>query len=74
MTRATSTLHIIEYKLPTAYIQMTVSCRQRDLTGTVVHIPYSQSSAGDLRVQLYCGTVPDFHLRFMKKLDRKSVV
>ena len=37
-------------------------------TGTVVHLPYSQSSAGDLRVQLYSGTVPDLHVRFMNLL------
>ena len=42
------------------YIQLTVNCRQRKLTGTAVHIPYSQSSAGDLRVQLYRCTVPEF--------------
>ena len=35
------------------YIQLTVNCRQRKLTGTDVLLPYSQSSAGDLRVQLY---------------------
>ena len=35
------------------YIQLTVNCRQRKLTGTDVLLPYSQSSAGDLRVQLF---------------------
>ena len=39
-------------------------CKQS--TGTAVHIPYSQSSAGDLRVQLYFCTVPNLRLRFLK--------
>ena len=38
-------------------------------TGTVVHIPYSQSSAGDLWVQLYCCTVPDFPSPLYEKAD-----
>ena len=40
------------------------TCKQS--TGTAVHIPYSQSSAGHLRVQLYFCTVPDLRLRFLK--------
>ena len=38
-------------------------------TGTAVHIPYSQSSAGDPRVQPYCCTVPDFPCPFYESAD-----
>ena len=47
------------------YIQLTVNGRQRKLTGTDVLIPCSQSSAGDLRVQLYRYTVPDLDVLFI---------
>ena len=44
------------------------------LYGTYVYLLYFQSSAGDLRVQLYCYTVPDFPCRIYESADLSAPV